>query len=577
MKLLLSAVSALALTAASAQAQSVPYSPILQGQVWTPLQWNNAFASKLDVNGSVTTATASDAGNTTTIGNWLSWLPLTLTEFGADPTGTLACDAQWTAFIAAVMSSGREGFIPPGTYKFTSNATIDFGAASASAGAITLRGVKNRSILQLSGVGGSGPALLLTCTGTRSSVFYANLLDISIRAACAGPAVQIGLPNHSVAFNSCTFNLEIKNTLASTSAVGLAVHGAYNCTFFTVANNAGLGDALQVTEMQFSTVQGSYSNANIGVHLTNYYSFGNVFLGVDLEVVNTCVVIDSATATRNTFIGGTFVWSNGASPYRAIDASAGAINRFIGVNYGSASPYYAGITGIIVIGNAAQGSEVFAGVVCQPTTGDSDIVLNVIAGQSGLIQTQKANVLRWSFGQNNTTESGSNVGSDFQVIRFSDAGSSIDTPLKITRSSGQTFINNCLAYTLIVASPAGDSDIQLNAVANQSAFVSLQSAGVKRWFFGKNNTAEGGSNTGSDFIITRYTDAGATIDNPFAVTRSTGLTTIASLSAQTIGFFGAGVTSSRPTVSGSRASGAALTSLIGVLSSLGLITDGTTA
>jgi hypothetical protein len=43
------------------------------------------------------------------------------------------------------------------------------------------------------------------------------------------------------------------------------------------------------------------------------YSFANVRLGVDLEVVATCVKSEVSTASKQTFIGGQFVWTGSAA------------------------------------------------------------------------------------------------------------------------------------------------------------------------------------------------------------------------------------------------------------------------
>lgn len=66
--------------------------------------------------------------------------------------------------------------------------------------------------------------------------------------------------------------------------------------------------------------------------------------------------------------------------------------------------------------------------------------------------------------------------------------------------------------------------------------------GVARWdIVPGNSTAEGGTNTGSDFVINRYNDSGAIIDAPLSITRSTGQVTLA-----TTNFTGA-VTGPTPT------------------------------
>ena len=49
---------------------------------------------------------------------------------------------------------------------------------------------------------------------------------------------------------------------------------------------------------------------------------------------------------------------------------------------------------------------------------------------------------------------------------------------------------------------------------------------VARWTVCKDTTAESGGNTGSNFGISRYTDAGVFIDSPIAINRATGLITM---------------------------------------------------
>ena len=90
---------------------------------------------------------------------------------------------------------------------------------------------------------------------------------------------------------------------------------------------------------------------------------------------------------------------------------------------------------------------------------------------------------------------------------------------------------------------------------------------------------EGGANVGSNFTLTRFDDAGATLGIVFEVTRSTGLITFNN-SVRIAGGFGAfNVTpvATRPVVTGSRGGNAALASVLTALNSLGLISDTSTA
>jgi len=79
------------------------------------------------------------------------------------------------------------------------------------------------------------------------------------------------------------------------------------------------------------------------------------------------------------------------------------------------------------------------------------------SGQTQGINGYTNSVLRWSvaFGDANA-ESGSNVGSNFAISRFNDAGTAIDTPLNITRSSGAVAIRGTQTNDAAIAGNVGE-------------------------------------------------------------------------------------------------------------------------
>jgi hypothetical protein len=131
---------------------------------------------------------------------------------------------------------------------------------------------------------------------------------------------------------------------------------------------------------------------------------------------------------------------------------------------------------------------------------------------------------------------------------------------------------------VLIAPPSGDADAVLSSIAGQSSAVLLQRAGTQRWAVQKNNATETGSNFGSDFIITRYSDAGGVIDNPLSISRATGLVSILDGLSQTgpLGFYGHGTATQ--TITGSRGSAtvAVLASLLTAFDGCGLIVNDTT-
>ena len=110
----------------------------------------------------------------------------------------------------------------------------------------------------------------------------------------------------------------------------------------------------------------------------------------------------------------------------------------------------------------------------------------------------------------------------------------------------------------------------------------IQTSGEDRWAVGANANAETGSDSGSDFVIARYDDDGVWIDNPLDVGRADGGVSVNSLWVRDGGEISnvsaINVSNSvRPTITGSRAGGVALTNLLAALDTLGLIYDSSTA
>ena len=71
--------------------------------------------------------------------------------------------------------------------------------------------------------------------------------------------------------------------------------------------------------------------------------------------------------------------------------------------------------------------------------------------------------------------------------------------------------------------PTITGSIDLTNAAGNSRNLFYQTSGVQRWSAMTDATAEGGLNAGSNFLIARFSDAGAFIDNPLYITRSTGV------------------------------------------------------
>jgi hypothetical protein len=169
-------------------------------------------------------------------------------------------------------------------------------------------------------------------------------------------------------------------------------------------------------------------------------------------------------------------------------------------------------------------------------TGTANIALNKKGNSTANNLVGRNNGLnRWLLTMGGAeTETGSNVGSDFGIYRYNDAGANIDRPFAINRASGIVY-----SFTgLTVAPPAsfgGNAILALctpGTATGNAATVQGYKGGTAntnlRWQIQPGNgSAESGSNAGSDFGIYRYDDTGAYLGAPFSINRSSGVVALA--------------------------------------------------
>lgn len=95
--------------------------------------------------------------------------------------------------------------------------------------------------------------------------------------------------------------------------------------------------------------------------------------------------------------------------------------------------------------------------------------------------------IRWGLRTDSTAESGSNVGSDFSIVRYNDSGASIDNPLTIKRSTGKIGIAGVTAANigadLDVGAGNATVSVRLNRGSNASFVASyvLNTSGTDQW------------------------------------------------------------------------------------------------
>lgn len=181
-----------------------------------------------------------------------------------------------------------------------------------------------------------------------------------------------------------------------------------------------------------------------------------------------------------------------------------------------------------------------------PTTADPAIIIrgNTVGGGSsgsagisfykvgtgnaaiyGLGGTAAAPAARWGMKLGNATaESGSNAGSDFVIDRFSDTGTFIGTQLTILRKNGYLLLGLGTVRPAAATNADGDVAIEMNkAIVAANCRLTSTLNGVLRWSMDLGNGAsETGGNQGSNFVLTRFSDAGTTLDQILQISRANG-------------------------------------------------------
>lgn len=269
----------------------------------------------------------------------------TVIDFGGDPTGKSYSDTAFAKFFESAKFRGR-GYIPAGRYVFAKPLVLDL--TDVAEKGITLEGDGvNNTILDVSQVKSSPQAFIGSQAG--KPIFYSKFTDFAVAGNTPDTVLMLGKRDLKDQLNEFIVSLNVTNanTMKSPQANAVEINATFNGDYRFVANISGIGtggDVLRCRQCQFTTFSGSYGNGTTSFHLTDSYSFGNVFLSPDFERTLYGVVIDSDNAVNNVFMAGQ--WENET---HAIEAKKGHGNQFISPNFAHPNPIGAN-TGIIVTG-----------------------------------------------------------------------------------------------------------------------------------------------------------------------------------------------------------------------------------
>jgi hypothetical protein len=109
------------------------------------------------------------------------------------------------------------------------------------------------------------------------------------------------------------------------------------------------------------------------------------------------------------------------------------------------------------------------------TAATTRMVMDGDAGQSKIITYRTAGLQRFGLYVNNTAESGSNVGSDFAIRAYNDAGTLLTTPVFIKRSTGNVGINTLTGTAKLQVVGSGSTSATTSLLVQNSAASNLMS------------------------------------------------------------------------------------------------------
>lgn len=257
----------------------------------------------------------------------------------------------------------------------------------------------------VSGVGSAGNPYVITATGAALGVTDTASLDLTLSGS--------GVPGTPWALSGRVIPSTTAGNLLTLDGAGVLV----SSTAVRNAVGATVGNGLAYVIGTGSLV------AKLSTDGGNVLTIGTD--GGLLSPASTTVVaapLHLSNSTGNTLLDGLV---GGDTNPRITLVADGPLRWSDGVHVWDANLYRAG-AGIL----RTDGSLIAAGGF----TAETSYITSAVTGTYGTSDR------RWSIGPDTTAEPGSNVGSLFQITRFTDAGVAIDTPFQIERATGRVYI-----------------------------------------------------------------------------------------------------------------------------------------
>ncbi len=324
--------------------------------------------------------------------------------------------------------------------------------ALALAGALITTGAFNTTLIQQATVSLTLPSATTTLVGRDTSDPLTNKTynGLTINTTTGTLAIASGK------------TLTVSNTLTFTGTDGSSVaFGAGGTVAYTASSVASItGTANQITaSASVGAVTLSLPSTLIapGTFAATSGAFGGATIGSNALAVTGTAAFSSTVSTGLLNVNGTNnndsirVYNTGATKFITLIPESTTGQATIGYWTGAA---WGGLLnpGTLTLGGAlAMGGNNITGAGSIAATGvtvtGTQTITGTVAGNNRALKFQTSGVDRWSTTPSFTAESGSNVGSDYQILRYSDAGSFLGTPLSINRATGIVTLESGLTIT----------------------------------------------------------------------------------------------------------------------------------
>ena len=284
---------------------------------------------------------------------------LSLKDFGAVGDGVADDTNAVNLWFAAVLTTGKTGYAPAGTYKCTSPIVFDYVSKQLTGFTLIGDGVQ-KTLFSSTVTTALAAAFSLVTSGGSVAIpaigVYPKISQIGFLSNFGGTTFRVGYTDYSDQQNLVRFECWISNSSDSATANCLEMNSCYGCN---IQYNGGLGtttaagDNLRLRKCSFGEFfisMGSTADAGgnpvgtaTGVRITDSFNYGNAFIAPDIEVMDVGVRIESNSSVKNRFIGGTF----GSMKTFAVIGTAGSDNEFFGTNPNISVPFFGGGTNAI--------------------------------------------------------------------------------------------------------------------------------------------------------------------------------------------------------------------------------------